>query len=169
MPSGFGVEFKEAMTESGEWYASLSGFGECLPYFENKVEINKNVVDKWGIPVLHISADWFENELQLYKDIRVQAAEMLEACGIKNIQTIWDIKTRPSWKRNSRNGDSPDGGGSEEVCSQQMESDARHPKPFCDRWFVHGVIRLPKSLHYLYGPNGRAANYSVDQMRKGEL
>ena len=87
MPSGFGVEFKEAMTDSGEWYASLSGFGECLPYFENKVEINKNVVDKWGIPVLHISADWFENELQLYEDIRVQAAEMLEACGIKNIQT----------------------------------------------------------------------------------
>ena len=169
MPSGFGVEFKEAMTDSGEWYASLSGFGECLPYFENKVEINKNVVDKWGIPVLHISADWFENELQLYKDIRVQAAEMLEACGIKNIQTSGTSKPAPPGK------------GIHEMGTARMGEDPK--KSVLNRWnqthdiqnlfvtdgscMVSSACQNP-SITYM-ALTARAANYSVDQMRKGEL
>ena len=46
----------------GGQHMSLSGFGECLPDKRNKVEINKNLTDKWGIPAMHITADWYEND-----------------------------------------------------------------------------------------------------------
>ena len=38
------------------------GFGECLPYEDNFVAIDKGVVDIFGIPVLRISMAWGENE-----------------------------------------------------------------------------------------------------------
>ena len=97
-PPGFGVQFKEAMKQLGPWQMSLGGAGECLPYYENRVELNKNVVDKWGIPVPHITATWYENELAMYGEIRHQAAEMLEACGCKNVTTWGDARPGPPGK-----------------------------------------------------------------------
>ena len=84
---GFGAEFKENLMKPGPWSFGVTGFGECLPYEENKVELNKEVQDIHGLPVLHISAKFRENELAMRKDIRATTAEMLEAAGGKNIKT----------------------------------------------------------------------------------
>lgn len=84
---GFGAEFKESLRYPGPWEMGFTGFGECLPYAENKVELNKDKLDKYGLPTLHISARFRENEYAMRKDITVTAAEMLEAAGGKDIQT----------------------------------------------------------------------------------
>lgn len=83
---GFGADFKESLLEPGGWRMGMTGFGECLPYEENRVTLNKDVTDKWGIPTLTIDCEFKENEMKMRKDMMNDAAEMLEAAGMKNVQ-----------------------------------------------------------------------------------
>ncbi len=86
-----GTELKEALTEPGAWSIGATGFGEILPYHENKIYLDKNVKDKWGLPVLAIDAEMKENELKMRKDMVQDLVAMFEAAGVKNIST-WDSK-----------------------------------------------------------------------------
>jgi choline dehydrogenase-like flavoprotein len=88
---GFGASFKQAVRENRPWTISFGGFGECLPRFENYCELDKNIVDAWGIPVLHISAAFGDNERKMVEDMADTAAEMLEAAGAENIRTRAEI------------------------------------------------------------------------------
>ena len=65
----------------------IMGFGEMLPYHENKISLNKNVKDKWGLPVLDMDVELKENEKKMREDMMNDAKEMLEAAGIKNVYT----------------------------------------------------------------------------------
>jgi choline dehydrogenase-like flavoprotein len=65
----------------------IGGFGEMLPYHENRIFLDKNVKDKWGLPVLAIDVEMKDNELKMRKDMMNDAAEMLEAAGIKEVST----------------------------------------------------------------------------------
>ncbi|MPZ16900.1 MAG: GMC family oxidoreductase [Luteitalea sp.] len=80
-----GAALKRVLRDPGPWHMGLGGFGECLPRSDNYVELAKET-DPWGIPVLRIHASWGENELAMRKDIKAQAAEMLEAIGCHNVQ-----------------------------------------------------------------------------------
>ena len=85
---GFGADFKKALTRPGPWKMTFAAYGETLPYYENKAELNPNVVDKWGLPTLTLSARFRENEYAMRKDMAQTGAEMLEAAGGKEIQSI---------------------------------------------------------------------------------
>ena len=65
----------------------MGGFGEILPYHDNKVTINKDKKDKYGLPTLTFDAILRDNELKMRKDMANDAAEMLDAGGFKNIKT----------------------------------------------------------------------------------
>jgi choline dehydrogenase-like flavoprotein len=80
-----GGDFKDALTEPGTWTIGMGGFGETLPYHENKVTLDKTRKDKWGLNVLAIDAELKENELKMRKDMLEDAKEMLEAMGAKNV------------------------------------------------------------------------------------
>ncbi|MCC6459890.1 MAG: GMC family oxidoreductase [Saprospiraceae bacterium] len=80
-----GGAFKDALCEPGQWSIGLGGFGEMLPYFENRVFIDNSKKDKWGQSVLAIDCEIKENELSMRKDMKNDAAEMLEAAGHKNV------------------------------------------------------------------------------------
>lgn len=82
---GFGADFKRRVRADHPWGVSLGAFGECLPYFENHVRINNDVVDAWGIPVLHIDMAFRDNELKMIRDTGDEAAQMLELAGAKDI------------------------------------------------------------------------------------
>jgi len=84
---GFGAGFKEKLFTPGPWNFGMTAFGECLPYHENKVTLNKDVLDIYGMPTLTFDAEWKENEWKMRKDMAVTAAEMLEAAGLKNVTT----------------------------------------------------------------------------------
>jgi choline dehydrogenase-like flavoprotein len=83
----FGADLKSALENPGPWKIGITGFGECLPYHENKVSINKDKKDIYGLPTLNIDAEWKENEKAMRKDMKASAAEMLEASGFKNVRT----------------------------------------------------------------------------------
>jgi choline dehydrogenase-like flavoprotein len=84
---GFGQAYKDAV-KNGQWTMNLVGFGECLPYKNNRCSINKDVTDIFGIPVLHFDIAWGENEKTMIRDMAVSAGEMLEAAGAKNVRTF---------------------------------------------------------------------------------
>ncbi|PRY15498.1 choline dehydrogenase-like flavoprotein [Pontibacter ummariensis] len=81
-----GGDFKDALCEPGQWNMGLTGFGETLPYHENKVTLDKNKKDKWGLPVLAIDAELKDNEWKMRKDMQADAVEMLEVAGFKNVR-----------------------------------------------------------------------------------
>ena len=84
-PIGIGAEFKESKTIPGQWGMGLWSWGEHLPYYENKVTLNKEKLDKYGMPTLDIDCEFKENELAMRKDMKDSAVEMLEVAGFKNI------------------------------------------------------------------------------------
>jgi len=84
-----GGDFKDALTEPGKWTIGATGFGEILPYHENKISLDKNKKDKWGLPVLAMDAELKENELKMRKDIVEEMKTMFDAAGVKNAST-WD-------------------------------------------------------------------------------
>jgi choline dehydrogenase-like flavoprotein len=85
---GFGADFKEEISRPGMWTMGLGGFGETLPYYENKVTLDYSKKDKWGLPVLNIDCEFRENEKKMRQDMMNDAAEMLEAAGCKNVKTF---------------------------------------------------------------------------------
>lgn len=82
-----GADFKEALTEPGGWTIGATGFGEILPYHENKISLDKEKKDKWGLPVLAMDAIIRDNELKMRKDIISELKAMFEASGVKNVTT----------------------------------------------------------------------------------
>jgi choline dehydrogenase-like flavoprotein len=83
-----GADLKNAMLEmEDDWGINFLAFGEMLPHHDNKVSLDKTVKDKWGLPVLNFDVEMKENELKMRKDMMNDAKEMLEAAGVKNVQT----------------------------------------------------------------------------------
>ena len=84
---GIGAELKQQLTEPGSWGFGIGAWGEHLPYYENKVSLNKDKKDKWGLPTLDIDCEFRENEKTMRKDMMTSAAEILEKAGLKDIGT----------------------------------------------------------------------------------
>lgn len=82
-----GGEWKDAMCEPGSWSVGFTAFGEILPYHENRIFLDKDVKDKWGLPVLAMDMEIKENELKMRKDMMEDCQEMLEAAGVKDVYT----------------------------------------------------------------------------------
>ena len=83
---GFGETYKKALREP-RTSLEVTGFGEVLPRRDNFVEIDPQMKDVYGIPVLKIHMSDGENERAMIQDMGDSAGEMLEAAGAKNIRT----------------------------------------------------------------------------------
>lgn len=84
----FGAEFKEALTEPGAWTMGFGGFGETLPYHENRMYFDPEATDKWGLPIVVFDAEFRENEKKMREDMKNDAAEMLETSGLVDVTTF---------------------------------------------------------------------------------
>ncbi len=87
---GIGAAMKEALTEPGGWKIGMTAFGEILPNHRNRVRLDRKARDKWGLPVLSISCELSGNEKKMRVDMANDAAEMLEAAGVKNVKPYDD-------------------------------------------------------------------------------
>ena len=81
-----GAQLKDAMSIPKEdWHFGITAFGEMLPDHSNKIMLDKNVKDKWGLPVLAFDVETKENERKMRIDMMNDAKEMLEAAGLKDV------------------------------------------------------------------------------------
>ena len=93
---GYGAAFKQGVLDPLT-SVRLVGFGEVLARYDNFVEIDPKVVDKFGIPVLRINMAWSENERKMIPDMAVTATRMLEAAGAKNIRPFTVLDRVPGY------------------------------------------------------------------------
>jgi choline dehydrogenase-like flavoprotein len=162
-----GGDFKDALTEPGEWSIGMTGFGELLPYHDNKISLDKMKKDKWGLPVLAMDAELKDNEKKMRKDIVTEAHAMLDAAGVKNIMT-WD-------------GGHEVGDGIHEMGSARMGLDPK--TSVLNKWnqvwdapnvfvtdgacMVSSACQNP-SLTYM-ALTARAATHAIEELKKGNI
>ncbi|HEY6505913.1 MAG TPA: GMC family oxidoreductase [Chitinophagaceae bacterium] len=162
-----GGEFKDALSEPGNWRIGATGFGEILPHHDNKISLDKNKKDKWGLPVLSMDAELKENEMKMRKDIVAELKAMLEASGVKDIHT-------------SDSGHAM-GHGIHEMGTARMGNDPKTsvlnkwnqvwdaPNVFVtDGAFMTSSACQNPSLTYM-AFTARAANYAVEELKKQNL
>lgn len=162
-----GGDFKDALSEPGGWTMGIGGFGEILPYHENKVTIDKNKKDKWGLNVLSFDAEWKENERKMRIDMQNDAMEMLEAAGVKNVHGF--------------NGDGTMGRGIHEMGAARMGKDPK--TSVLNKWnqvwdapnvcvtdgsFMVSSNCVNPSLTYM-AMTARAVDHAVDELKKGNI
>ena len=90
----YGPELKEAILKPGEWNVRLVGFGETLPDHSNRMFLDYEKLDEWGLPTVTFDADFGENELAMRKDMQEQAIKMLETAGFKNVKGFDETENR---------------------------------------------------------------------------
>jgi choline dehydrogenase-like flavoprotein len=162
-----GAGLKDALSEPGSWTMGIGGFGETLPYHENKVTLDKTKKDKWGLNVLAMDIEYKENEKKMRKDMLADAIEMLEAAGVKNVK--------------GREGDGTLGRGIHEMGSARMGKDPKTsvlnsfnqvwdaPNVFVtDGSFMASAACVNPSLTYM-AFTARAADHAVSELKKGNL
>ncbi len=164
---GFGADFKDQLSNPGKWNFSIMGFGECLPYENNRVYLSKDQKDKWGLPLIVADASFQKNEMNMRKDMMNDAAEMLEAAGLKNVYT-YDSGANL-------------GLGIHEMGTARMGKDPK--TSVLNEWNqVHGAKNVfctdgacmtsascvNPSLTYM-ALTARAADYAVKELKKGNL
>lgn len=162
-----GAAIKDEVNEPGGWGFGMGGFGEWLPYHENKMTLTTDVLDKYGLPTVVFDVSAFENEYKMREDMADSAAEMLEAAGLKNINK-WNNEPSP-------------GLGIHEMGTARMGKDPK--TSVLNKWNqVHEVQNVfvtdgacmtsaacqNPSLTYM-AITARAANFAVEELKKGNL
>jgi choline dehydrogenase-like flavoprotein len=162
-----GLQLKEALTEPGRWTVGMMGFGEILPYQENRVTLDKTRKDKWGLNVLAIDCELKDNERKMRKDMLNDGIEMLEAAGVKDVKGM--------------DGDGTPGRGIHEMGTARMGKDPKNS--VLNKWnqvwdapnlyvtdgsFMASASCVNPSLTYM-AVTARAADHAVSELKKGNL
>ncbi|MBT5393674.1 MAG: GMC family oxidoreductase [Flavobacteriaceae bacterium] len=163
----FGKDLKEAVLKPGGWSMGIMGFGEVLPYEENRFTLDYDNLDEWGLPTLTFDAEFKDNEWKMREDMKAQAVAMLEQAGFKNVNAY----------------DNPGalGLGIHEMGTARMGRDPKtsvlngynqvHTCPnvfVTDGSFMTSASCVNPSLTYM-AFTARAANYAAEQLKKGLL
>jgi len=116
---GFGKGFKSSVRKYYPALMSIGGFGEVLPRKENRVSLDAEVRDAWGIPALRFDYRFSDNEIKMAKDMADTAEEMLRAAGAENIK-IDPTMLPPGWSIHeigtARMGDDPKASVTDRFC-----------------------------------------------------
>jgi choline dehydrogenase-like flavoprotein len=83
---GVGGKFKDEAAQPGDWTIGATAFGEVLPDHSNRVTLDPEKVDRWGLPVLAIDCGIGENERLMRIEMMNDMAETLDAAGVKDVR-----------------------------------------------------------------------------------
>ncbi len=81
--AAYGAELQQKLDEYHGSAFHMTIMGEVLGRYENHVRINKEKVDAWGIPVLHIETHYTDNEYNMAKDAVNVGCAVAEASGFE--------------------------------------------------------------------------------------
>ncbi|MEM9650242.1 MAG: GMC oxidoreductase, partial [Bacteroidota bacterium] len=83
---GYGKTMKDVILKPGGWTFGMGGFGEVLPYEDNRFTLDYDKKDQWGLPTLTFDAELRENEYEMRKDMKDSAVDMLEKAGLRDVE-----------------------------------------------------------------------------------
>lgn len=78
---GYGEGLKKDIRKVYGSTLGMSGRGESIPRYENHCEIDPNVLDKYGIPVLKFHYQWTDQEIKQAKHMQDTFEEILTNAG----------------------------------------------------------------------------------------
>jgi choline dehydrogenase-like flavoprotein len=164
---GFGASFKEEVRKNQGSYISMGAFGEVLARYENYVDLDPQVKDKWGMPVLRFHYRFGENEKHMAEDMLQTAQEMFEASGFKILNSSGRILTE-GWSIHemgtARMGNDP----KTSVLNQfQQSHDVKNLFVVDGAGFVSASCHNPTWT--IMALCWRSCDYLADQLGKGNL
>ena len=167
---GFGDHLKSNLLETkenGKWSVNAHMMGETIPKETNRVTLDIEKKDNWGIPQLNIDVDYDENDEKMIQDFFEEFTEMFTKAGFKNIKTN-DNQRRPGNDIHEMGGVRM---GNDPKTSLLNKWNQLHE---CKNVFVSDGACMTStstqnpSLTFM-AISARAANYAIDQMKKGKL
>ena len=165
---GFGAEFKTMVREVKDAAPfSIGMWGEMLARKENRVTINKNLKDKWGIPAAHIDCSHGDNERAMAADALESIKEMVDEAGFEMTRASENL--------------APPGLCIHEVGTARMGNDRKTSvlNRFNQSWDVKNLFVTDGACFVSIGCQNptltmmaltvRACEYILDQHKKGNL
>lgn len=159
---GYGIQ---VFTEGNQ--CGLTAFGEMLPTADNRVTIDRDRTDAWGIPVPRVTCAHGENERAMAADQMNSLRAILDEAGFETWRFARDV--------------SVPGLALHEVGTVRMGDDARSSalNGFCQSWDVANLFVMDGSCFVSQGAQNptltmlalaaRSCDYLVDSYRRGDL
>jgi choline dehydrogenase-like flavoprotein len=164
---GIGTELKDSLSKPGAWHVSMMMQGETVPIETNHVRLSTEQKDAWGIPQLITSIEHTDNDEKVKNDFLTEAQEMLDKAGCKNI-VPHDSKQAPGLDIHEMGGVRM---GRDPRTSLLNKWNQFHN---CKNVFVTDGACMTStgnqnpSLTFM-ALTARAANYAVEEAKKGNL
>ena len=163
----YGEPMLKALEELRGACFGMTAMGEALPRYENHVRIDPDVKDAWGIPALHISQTYGENEHAMARDAQQTGEELCRGAGFEVLASHAQMV--------------PPGESIHELGSCRMGDDPK--TSVLNRWnqshdvpnlfvtdgscFVSGGVQNPTLT--ILALSWRASDYLAERMRRGEI
>lgn len=169
---GYGVELKRGCRKLFGAFVGFSSRGEMIPNEDSYCEIDKNVVDEWGIPVLKFHFKFSQDEIFQARHARETFREIILTAGGEIIR---DAGAEENW------GISKGGAIIHEVGAARMGDDRRTSalNPHCQAWdcknlfitdgapFVSNADKNPTLS--IMALAWRTSEYIADQVKKNNI
>ena len=165
--ASFGKNYKDVVMKPGGWNMNMLAFGEILPYHDNKMTLNYDNLDQWGLPTVTFDAEIRQNELNMRKDMQSQAVQMLEKSGAKDIEpydNAYAIGLGIHEMGTARMGSNP----KTSVVNEYNQVHACKNVYVTDGAFMTSAACVNPSLTYM-AFTARAANHAAQELKKGNI
>jgi choline dehydrogenase-like flavoprotein len=165
--ANYGKDYKEAILSPGGWNMNMLAFGEILPYHDNKMTLDYDKLDSWGLPTVTFDAEIRENELNMRKDMMDQAVKMLEKSGARDIEPYdnsYAIGLGIHEMGTARMGRNP----KTSVLNEYNQVHACKNVYVTDGSFMTSAACVNPSLTYM-AFTARAANHAAQELKKGNI
>jgi choline dehydrogenase-like flavoprotein len=163
----YGKDLKEFILKPGAWQIGVTGFGEMLPYHDNKVTLSTTEKDKWGLPQLDFDVEFKENEYRMREDIINEVVAMFSAAGFKDIET-YDEETGPGLGIHEMGGARMGWNPRTSVVNQHNQVHAVPNIYVTDGAFMASASCVNPSLTYM-AFTARAAEHAAEQFKAGKF
>jgi choline dehydrogenase-like flavoprotein len=170
-PEGLGQSLRHSILgekpDYGPWQVNCSFMGETIPKASNYISLDDKQTDEWGMPLIHISIDYDDNDHNMLKDYFEQFTEMFEKAGFTQIKQN-DSGQVPGLDIHEMGGVRM--GRDPETSLLNKWNQLHHcPNVFVtDGACMTSTSTQNPSLTYM-AIAARAANHAVDLLQKGEL
>lgn len=165
--NGIGAPLKDALSEPGEWGFWSVAMGEMLPYEDNRVWLDKDRKDAWGMPMLHADISWHDNENAMAKDAVEQLHIMLDKAGMKDI-TAYDNQQAPGKDIHEMGGCRMGKDPKQSMLNEWNQLHAVKNVFVTDGACMTSSSCQNPSLTYM-ALTARAANHAVEELKKGNV
>jgi choline dehydrogenase-like flavoprotein len=163
----FGADFKTEVSRPGEWGVFIEGYGETLPYHDNRIWLSHDKLDAAGMPRINISMTYRDNERVMAQQMADDAAEMLTAAKLENVKAFNNPVTPGSVIHEmgtARMGRDP----KTSVLNGHNQVHAVPNVFVTDGSFMVSSPTQNPSLTYM-ALTARAVDFAVDRLKRGEL